>query len=213
MPESQPAEAGRRGRIVKLLLALILLALASGIGFAGVKALREKSYTLSWRSSGALGLGPLTIARDSTGAEHYVDGEAVRMGLGLLCFAGMLLVWGVALLFRQGGTWGMRHSFLSMASLACLLAAVILIFPPWRILSDAGCAALYAVLFLAAVLAVVLKASPGKAYGKWACLAVIAGAVALSPYSKGLSVGAILGMISAMAIAVHIGLLSPKLRS
>lgn len=105
------------------LFVLILLGLGVALVLVGAKAVREHHYAFEWRSR--------TPVSEANGVKTYNGGEAVLMGTGFMAFGAMLATWGAALVLSFGG-----HSrflrVLGWFSFACLLAAMVCIYPPWK---------------------------------------------------------------------------------
>lgn len=202
----------RRAKLILRALGVVVLALGLGLGAAGVQSLRDTSYTLRWRSGAGAELGPLSLSKDASGSETLLGADAVRMGAGLLCAGALLLTWSAGLFFLPGRPWSRAHVGLSAASLLFLVAALILIFPPWRVLSSPSSAALHGVLLLAAVFAFALNDKAKAASGKWICLALVAAGILLGRSSPGWTVGVVVGIFGALALAAHVALLNPRLR-
>lgn len=201
-------------RVVRFVLGVVLLGMGAAIAFQGVHSIRARSYALPWRSVTTWDLGPFSRSVQSQGVDLYVGKEATRMGLGLVASGVLLGLWGVALLGGVGRPWGRRQATLSAASLVSLSAALVLFFPPWRIFSEPSCSALYAVLFVAVLLAFAVKPELRKVLAKGLVFGILGGAIVLEQVSnaRGVCSGSILGIFSAFALAIHIVLLVPGLR-
>lgn len=199
-------------RAFRWILGVLLPVLGTLIATAGIQAVRQRSYDLPWRSRMSLELGPLSASHETAGVDRYREGDAVQMGFGLICAGAMLAVWGIAGLSLGGRPWGRAQDVLTIASLLLLLAAMGLIIPPWRILSDPACSAIYGVQVLAVAYAVGLSDAARRRWGKPLALTILAAGIVLDRFVLGLGTGCMLGIFCAIALAIHIGLLKPSLR-
>ena len=185
--------------------AIVLFLLAGAIVGAGMGAIRRHHFELDWRSG-----TPVEAAR---GIKTFDGPQAVLLGCSLMSFGGMLAVWGAALIMsfmRNDSTEGDSRlgRVLTWASLGFLLAAILCLFPSWRLQS---------ILFYAVVALVdgFLLTVPDSSHQRWARrifpLLVTAMVVAASlDIEAGASMG--IGLFAAIGILAHLLMLFPRLK-
>jgi hypothetical protein len=187
------------------LFVLIILLLAAAIVWVGWSAVRRHHFEFDWRSR--------TPGGEAGGVKTFDGAAAVLMGNGLMSFGAMLAIWGLALIMsftRRESTPGDSRLLrgLAWASLACLLAAIICIFPPWQLQSIP----FYSVLVL---IDAFFFAVPDSSHQRWARLffpLLVVAMMGTASLNIDAGAGMGIGLFASIGILAHLVMLFPRLQ-
>ena len=178
---------------IRLIFGLMLLVFGGLILWAGCDAVRQQHYEMQWRVHSTVG--------SSHSVDIYDGPDAIRFGIGLICFGTMLAVWGLCV----GVAFNRKESSAHVGSLAiafgwfsmlCLLSASVCVFPPWRLSS----APFYAVAALVLIFLFALPNSTSKRWARYFFLGIICVTILVASFSVGASTGMIFGILASFGI-------------
>jgi hypothetical protein len=210
----------RAAFLARLVMGMVLLLLATGIVWAGLQAIQQKSWDLPWQSGGGVILAPVHFLNwSNSGVDSYRGTDAVRVGVGLSASGIMLTIWGLALLWSAANLAisrklpdtvirGFVPKSLAVLSLVCLAAATISFFPPWHFGISASATAFYAEWLSIGVLLAV--PATRRKTRQWGLPTVIVAAILTDLFSTGACVGISLGIFFGVGIACHLLMLFSK---
>lgn len=180
--------------MVRVVFGLLLAGFGGLLVYGGLRAVSERSY--EFRS------------RFRASVERVEGTEAVRLGSGLAAFGALLALWGLALLPPPAPAWTARHAAVGWLSFALLLGSAITIFPPWRLPGSPLSIGLYASALM--TLVVLWQSEALSKYSSHLILAMLLAAIALSPFQPSATAGILLGVLLAVTLAFHVGVLVPR---
>jgi MFS family permease len=184
--------------------------------YNGRKAIRDRHFDNRWTTTTSTGVNGHYTAQTERGEEVLDGARAVRFGIGMLVAAAMLAEWsvGMAITIVRGAkaadkpTWSAMHSIATIASLVCLLTALVSLLPPERIGSRLFTSVFYGTIIVLSVVVVAAVVSNRPRFAALIFPAVALAAVFISPLAGGI----IFGFFAWLALATHLLLLVPSFR-
>lgn len=191
--------------LVQVCLAAVLGMIGVPLFLVGANAVQTQTYNLAWRSHATVLFWNVAAHH---GIEHYQGTSAIRMGVGLMGFGGMLATWTLALvvcvitmLVRLRFPCWARQLFI-ICSLACLLTAVVCFYTPWMFGSQwVPTAFVGTVLYSGGVIWWCAKRKSRGAVLFFS--AMIALAIAAEALHPGIGAAVCLGFFTAIILLVH----------
>ena len=175
----------------------------------GIEAIRMRQFDLDWRYREGLHLGPVVQGGPVTERiEHYRGTAAIRMGVGISAFGGILVGWGLPLILTSispkvlGAGFNVRKSALILLPLLFAVTAAVCLWPPWRVTVDPSPTAFYATVGVDLVLFWWTVSKRRQA--RWIPPAIVVAALATGHFAPEVGAGILFGFVFSLLAGVHI---------
>ena len=134
----EPKPSARKLVFFHCVFLAMFLVFGAGILRDGIRAIRDKTYTLKYTERTSLGHGGQGATWATEKAAEYRGRDAVVFGIGFAASGALLLSWSTGLVLSLLGRVGLRAPMgvlrlVGFVSLAAMAVACAALFPPWRI--------------------------------------------------------------------------------